>query len=121
MDELIFFMSAIVHPMAFLCSFSTLKSFSSYKLMNAEETIIERVDQIPRNPYFKYESHGLRSNVGSSSMDCFVSEKVAQKSKDSNGVLKTQDGAANKFTHSTKSTFSLSKLATNDASKGSWG
>ena len=64
-------MSAMVHANILLCSFNTLNSFFSIKLVKEEEIIIGKCEDPSKKIYFKWEEKGLSSRVGGSSIDSF--------------------------------------------------
>ena len=73
-------------PMADLCSFRIVSSFSSCSTDRATETITSNVESLPRKAYFKCEGSGFSSNFGGSSIDGFVGF-VPVRSKVSFGYL----------------------------------
>ena len=55
-------MSAIVHPMAVLCSLSTCKIAPSCSKVSLPLRITRRVSDGPRKAYFKFLGKGFKSN-----------------------------------------------------------
>ena len=62
-------MSAMVHPIAFLCILKVSINLPSWDASSLEEIIIGKVSFSPKNAYFKFDGKGLRSSLGAWTLD----------------------------------------------------
>jgi hypothetical protein len=69
MDGSIPFRSAIVHPIAYLCSFNTSNRLSSWSFCRSEAMMTGRVSLTSRKAYLSLSSKGFNSSFGGDSRE----------------------------------------------------
>ena len=66
---LIPFMSAIVHPIAFLCIFRVCNNLPSWSVSSLEEIITGKVSFSPKKEYLRSDGNGFNSSLGGWTLD----------------------------------------------------